>query len=138
MSKNTSRILASIDANPGASDWRIAKNLGLRVDEIRAVRGTEQEPSAEKEPTTALTGGILLSHKRVLPRRPAESAAKFIRRLAKGRGFCPKALSQEWGMSEETIKRHAKELSCLKYVETSPDEWVQLIMSPETAAAYHA
>jgi hypothetical protein len=79
-----------------------------------------------------------LTNLRVLSRKPAESAAKFIKRLPKGRGFCPKDLSQEWGMSEDTIKRHAKDMNCLKFVEISEDEWKSLIMSPETAATYNA
>jgi hypothetical protein len=39
-------------------------------------------------------------------------------------------------MSEETIKKYARDMSCLKWVEVSEDEWVQMVMSPETAAQY--
>lgn len=74
--------------------------------------------------------------KRVTSHRPVETAAKFIKRLPLGRGFNPKELSSEWGMSEETIKKYARDMSCLKWVEVSEDEWVQMVMSPETAAQY--
>lgn len=39
-------------------------------------------------------------------------------------------------MSEETIRKHAREMGCLKYVEVSEDEWIALIMNPETAEKY--
>jgi hypothetical protein len=39
-------------------------------------------------------------------------------------------------MAEETIKRHAKDLGCYKFVEVSEDEWVPMIMHPDTAAQY--
>ena len=39
-------------------------------------------------------------------------------------------------MSEDTIRRHAKDLKCLKYVEVSTDEWVPMVMSPETSKQY--
>jgi len=80
--------------------------------------------------------GLLLSKLRVLPRRPAESAAKYIKRLPLGRGFDIKKLSQDWGMGEDTIRRHAKDLCCLKYVEVEPDEWLPVVMNPETAKQY--
>lgn len=83
------------------------------------------------------THGLVLTNRNVLPRRPPESAAKFIKRLPANRGFNLKDLSRQWGMSEETIKRHSKDLGCLKYVEVADDEWVAMVMSPETAARYH-
>lgn len=133
---NRQRILDSIAKNPNAPDRQIAKNLGLCVPEVREVRlGHTPAPVAE---TTPVAGGVPLRNLRVLPRKPAENAATHIRRLPKGKGFEPKVLSHEWGMSEETIRKHAKDLRCLKYVETSPDEWVSMVMSPETAASYHA
>jgi len=92
------------------------------------------EPEASSAPSTG--SGITLRGMRVLSRRPAESAAKFIKRLPKGRGFDPKDLARDWGMSEETIRRHARDMSCLKFVEVSEDEWVPLIMNPETAQDY--
>lgn len=82
------------------------------------------------------TPGIPLKSKRVTSHRPVETAAKYIKRLPLGRGFNPKDLSAEWGMSEETIKKYARDMSCLKWVEVSEDEWVQMVMSPETAAQY--
>jgi hypothetical protein len=131
------RIAKSIAANPNHADWQIAKNVKTTSAQVAAVRakiGT-LDPS-QPEPTLAIPGGVSLSSKRVLPRKPPESAAKFIKRLPKNRGFTPAELAALWGMAEETVRRHAKDLGCFKFVEVSEDEWVPMIMHPDTAAQY--
>lgn len=127
---HTERIKNSISRNPSARDYQIAKNLNLRVDEVAKVRESMGEVASQQDQ------GLVLSKLRVLPRRPAESAAKYIKRLPLGRGFDIRKLAQEWGMGEDTIRRHAKDLSCLKYVEVEPDEWVPVVINPETAKQY--
>jgi hypothetical protein len=81
--------------------------------------------------------GVELRGLKVLPRKPADTAAGFIKRLPHGRGFEPRVLAAEWGMSEDTIRRHAKEMKCLKFVEVG-DNWVPMVMHPDTAAKYHS
>jgi hypothetical protein len=126
----TERIKNSISRNPSAPNHQIAKNLNLRVEEVAKVRESMGEVASQQDQ------GLVLSKLRVLPRRPAESAAKYIKRLPLGRGFDICKLAQEWGMGEDTIRRHAKDLGCLKYVEVEPDEWVPVVMNPETAKQY--
>lgn len=129
------RILASIKRNPDFVNSRIAKNLGncCTSADVQKIRdGLTENPLASK----AEPKGIPLQSKRVISHRPVETASKFIKRLAKGRGFIPKDLAVEWGMSEETIKKHAREMGCMKYVEVEEDEWQPMIMHPETAANY--
>ena len=129
--ENTRRIENSIMNNPYAPDHQIAKNLKIRSSEVAKVRaGLTTQPSPD------VSGGIVLSHLRVLPRKPADSASKFIKRLPTGRGFEIKNLVSEWGIGEDTIRRHAKDMGCLKYVEVSDDEWLAVIMNPETAQSY--
>lgn len=128
---NTDRIKASIAKNPTAPDYRIAKNLNVRVGEVAAVRAT-----TTPEEFSGVSTGVNLKGLKVLPRKPAESASKFIRRLAMGRGFDIRELSKEWGIGEDTIRRHAKDMGCLKYVEIETDEWIPVVMNPETAKQY--
>jgi hypothetical protein len=127
------RIEAALRRHPEYPNSRITKNMNsvCSAAEVQKVR-----ERLNPETPAAVTGGIALKSLRVLSRRPAESAAKHIKRLPKGRGFDPKTLSSEWGMSEETIKAHARNLGCLKYVEIAEDEWTQLVMNPETASQY--
>ena len=139
------KVEAALRRNPEYADRRIAKNVRgsntAMVNEARARLGLAAGPpeGAAPEPTEIRThshGVVLHSSTRVLSRRPAESAAKYIKRLPKGRGYDPKELSHDWGMSEETIRRHARDLNCLKFVEVSEDEWKPLVMNPETASKY--
>lgn len=133
---HTERIQKSITRNPSAPNYKIANNLSVLACEVARVRA-EMGTALQPEPVSIKQDqGLVLNKLRVLPRRPAESAAKYIKRLALGRGFDIRKLSQEWGMGEETIRRHAKDLGCLKYVEIEPDEWIPVVMNPETAKQY--
>ena len=141
---NRQRILDSITKNPDAPDYRIAKNLNLRVSEVRSVRlsagvvDTSRVPAAAQRPDAPVAGGIVLGDLRVTAQRPAETAALRIKRLPHGQGFEPRVLAADWGCSEENVRKHAKDLKCLKYAELKPGEWVQLVVNPETAARYHS
>jgi len=146
------KMAKAIKANPGFSDQRIAKNCRTKTPVVAMFRkkmgfhptantnkASESPESAKTtEPSPPAGGGIALGRCRVLSRKPSESAGKFIKRLPTGRGFDLKSLAKEWGMSEDTIKRHAKDLGCFKFVEVSEDEWVPLVMNPETANKYNS
>lgn len=137
MSNNTERIRRSLENNPDAPDWRIAKNLNLRVGDVRKVRESlPHEAASAPPPPKGFAEGINLRNKRVLTRKPAETASKFIKRLPKQKGFSPLELSQEWGIGEDTIRRHARDLGCLRFVEVEEDEWQQLVLHPETAKQF--
>ena len=139
------RIRAAITRNPSYPNSRITKNLNnccsaADVQKVRLFMNmplpvVNGAPSPEANPAVA-TKGIPLQSKRVISHRPVETAAKHIKRLPKGRGFNPKDLAIEWGMSEETIKKYARDMKCIKFVEISEDEWVPMVMNPETAAQY--
>ena len=45
------RILASLNRNPGSTPKRIAKNLGLRVDEVRDFIATLGDQKPDEKPT---------------------------------------------------------------------------------------
>jgi hypothetical protein len=123
------RIRASIRKNPDAPDSRIAKNLGTTVAEVRRVRNSSGPPPSDP---TATDEGVDLRGLKVMQRRPAESAATHIKKLALGRGFELPALASKWGIAEETIRRHAKDLKCLKFVEVD-NEWIPMVLNPITA-----
>ena len=128
---NTQRIKNSILKNPDAPDHRIAKNLKLRVSEVVSVRET-----MNGTPASGDLSGLDLRGLKVLPRKPAESASTFIRKLPLGKGYPVKQLTSEWGIGEDTIRRHAKDMGCLKYVEVETDEWIPVVMNPITAKQY--
>jgi len=139
------KVLKCIAAHPDYTDYQIARNTRTNKLQVAHIRSKASTPHASPSPPTPitsdealLTGGIVLGRCRVLSRKPSDSASKFIKRLPTGRGFDVRTLSKEWGMSEDTIKRHAKDLGCFKFVEVSDDEWIPMVMNPETANKYNA
>lgn len=130
----TDKVKAALLRHPEWTDTRIAKNHNTTIAVVRSLRGGTEPPVSEAPAVNV--AGVRLANLRVLPRRPTDSAAKYIKRLPPGRGFTIKELAREWGRSEESIRRHAQDLGCIRYVEVSEDEWVQLVMSPETATKY--
>ena len=135
------RVAASIRRNPAHTNWEIARNFkGIRSADVQAVReaiGGIESPKPVDDAAPFKVAGISLVNRSVLSRRPAESAAKYIRKLPNGKAFAPSDLAKAWGMSEETIRKHARDLGCLKFVEVEPDEWKAMIMNPDTAKNYH-
>jgi hypothetical protein len=131
MTERQERIRAAIIKRPDARNCDIGKNFSQRASsaEIEIVRALMRG----EDPIDA---GVKLTGKRVLSRRPTETAAKFIKRLEANKGFDPAQLSIEWGIGEETIRRYAREMGCLKFVEVEEDEWKQLVLSPETAKQF--
>lgn len=133
------RISECIKRYPDRPNHRIAKSFkAVSSATVEYLRGQIGDiPKAESaESEHVAVSGISLTNKRVLSRKPAESAAKFIKKLTRGKAFYPRDLASGWGMSEETIRRHARELGCMKCVEVAEDEWEWMIMHPETAANY--
>lgn len=77
--------------------------------------------------------GIALAGMRVSVRKPADSVRGLIYGLKRGYGYPLAALSQQWNISEDTIRSHAKRLECFKYVEQSPGQWTPCVTHPDTA-----
>ena len=138
MTTKQQKIAEALQLHPEKSNWAISRNMHrVNSSDVQVVRDALATGEAPKQVVAQPTSGAYnLRGKRVVSRRPAESAAKYIKRLPTGQGFDPQKLSQEWGMGEETIRKHARDMGCLKYVEISEDEWVALVMNPETAKQY--
>lgn len=134
------RILAAIAKRPNSANYDISKNLSAvtsaEVAEVRASI-TGQGPKESQEETQNELEAIPLNQKRVMPQKPQGSDCR--RRLHEiKRGVCYRVadFAQHIGVSEDTIRRHAKSLHCLKWVEMSPDNFEEAVMNPETAKAY--
>jgi predicted transcriptional regulator len=131
------RILAAIAKRPSAANYDISKNLSAvtsaEVAEVRASMTGEvmRWPQDDKESELE---AIPLNQKRVMPQKPQGSDCR--RRLHEiKRGVCYRVadFAQHLGVSEDTIRRHAKALHCIKWVEMAPDNFEECVMSPETA-----
>lgn len=94
----------------------------------------EPETSA---PAPSVTGGITLSATtRFSDKKPPASVRAKFYTLPKGKAFTIADLSKDWHFSQETIRRHAKDEGCWAYIDTTGhDDWVEVVMHPETAKA---
>jgi predicted DNA-binding transcriptional regulator YafY len=69
---------------------------------------------------------------RVAAIKPKEGLKPKLFRLKKNTGYPVEELADEWGVSADTLRRDAKRLDALLFVETSPGEWVQCVVHPDT------
>jgi hypothetical protein len=106
---------------------------------IRAVLEGTALPSENPTDTPAplpsgSTKTYSLSSVRVATVRPREGLKPKLFRLKRNTGYPLEELAEEWGVSAETLRRDAKRLDAILYVETSPGEWQQCVVHPDTSA----
>lgn len=78
--------------------------------------------------------GIPLRNVRVAEKRPSDSGMRRqLFSLRKSMGYPIDELAGKWGVSEETLRKHAKRLDCLMFVETAPGDWKHCVLHPDTA-----
>ena len=131
-------------ANPGIGRRKLMELTGLTgyacARFLKGVPGKPRtggpaKPQGPENP--AGVTAIALHNTRVLDSKPAsDNVKKQLYGLRKGMGYPVAALADQWGISEETLRRHAKKLGCLKYVETGPGDWTHCILHPDTAEDY--
>ena len=134
------RILAGILKRPNAANYDISKNLSAVTSaEVAQVRAsmTGQRPKETQEDTQSELEAIPLNQKRVMPQKPQGSDCR--RRIHEiKRGVCHRVaeFAMHLGISEDTLRKHARSMNCLKWVEMSPDNFEEAVMNPETAKSY--
>jgi hypothetical protein len=92
-------------------------------------------PVAKPKPqpiSTGLTKTFSLSSMRVATVRPKEGLKPKLFRLKKNTGYPLEELAEEWGVSVDTLRRDAKRLDAVLFVETAPGEWQQCVVHPDT------
>ena len=138
------RIKACVDRHPEWDDTRVAKSAGARRDDVAAVRRGEglpprhESPFAPLPPAAALSvhppkvKAIPLAGVHLLSKKPVDLMKGRLYGLERGMGYPVPDLARAWGVSEETLKTHAKNHRALAYVEATPGEYVPVIVHPET------
>jgi hypothetical protein len=83
---------------------------------------------------SSVRGISLVGDVRVSDHKPNDSIKRMLYGLKRGMAFPVEQMAAQWGVSSENIRKKARELECLKYVEVSPaDGWVHCVMHPDTA-----
>lgn len=141
---NEDRVKNCLDRHPDWTNSRVSNALKVPVGEVEAVRrlyhvnpGETVYPGHPKaEPPTAApappSGGFSLRGIRLLSKKPADCMKARLYALRRGMGYKVESLSKEWGVSTDTIRKHAKDHNALVYVEATPGEFVACVVHPET------
>lgn len=82
--------------------------------------------------TSDVTGGITINGVRMSSYKPAETIRRRFFSLRRNMAYPISELSKQWIASVETLRKHAKQAKCLRYVEIN-HEWVPCILHPDTA-----
>jgi len=141
----TARIKKCLQRHPEWENRRVAKSTGATFGEIEAVRrGTSPAPPraepafAPPPPAASLSihppkvKAIPLSCVHLLSKKPVDLMKGRLYGLERGMGYPAADLARAWGVSEETLKYHAKNHKALAYVEATPGEYVPIVVHPET------
>lgn len=102
----------------------------------RALCQPDSAPEAFAQDTSNGAPGIQLRNARISSTRPSDSPKRLFYGLSKGKGYPLPALMEAWNLSDDTIRKHAKRLDCLRWVETAPGEWTPCVLHPDTAVEY--
>jgi hypothetical protein len=136
------RIVGALMRNPDAPSYTISKNLGRGFSsrDVQVVRATLSDEERQPAPLPDSPGeleSIPLNQKRVMPQKPQGSDCRRRLREIK-RGVCHRVadFAHHLGISEETLRKHARSMQCIKWVEMTPDHFEEAVMSPDTAKQY--
>lgn len=109
-----------------------------------AVTGSTNKPIAtvhapivgtQSTPSQTIAGGFILRNTRLFSRKPADSLRSRFYKLRRDMGYPVETLAKQWGVSEETLRKHARDVDCLKFTETNPGEFIAIVVHPETGKA---
>jgi hypothetical protein len=108
-----------------AAEFKVGEGALRRAYKREGITPSVATPSAGLDLSTCRT--------RVDRPSPSEEVRKRIFNLPKGRGFAVERLVDDWGVSEDTICKHARRVNAIRYVEKAPGDWVKCLVHPDTA-----
>jgi hypothetical protein len=142
--EDIAKLTAAKKANPSAGRRVLMKLTGISEGCVKAwLKGGAKVTTSERMPSDATAEtksatAISLKDVRVSDNRPQQDQVKRrIYGLKRGAAFPVDALAEEWGVSDDSLRKNARKLECLKYVEVKPFDWVLCVMNPETAEQYN-
>lgn len=141
------KIEALLKKDPKLGRRRLSAMTGVSVNRMQAYLCNRKSGTVKPAVSARIAGvteteprarAISLADIRVSDVRPQQDQIK--RRLCglkRGVAFPVEALAEEWGVSEENLRKNARKMECLKYVEVRPFDWVHCVMNPDTAEQYN-
>lgn len=131
----------------GKSHRQIAEALGCAKSTVQKhlAKGNATAPKpqakvvAEKAATpSGLRGFAMSPASRVALRRPAASIRSRFFELKRGMAYPLADVAKEWGVSADTLRTHARDVECFRYVDMGHDQWTPCVLHPDTAKQHEA
>jgi len=77
-----------------------------------------------------LKGGIDLTNRNTANKKPQDSVKSKFYTLAKGKAYPIENAERAWQVTRNTLRRHARELNALLFVEVAPEDWKECVIYP--------
>jgi hypothetical protein len=129
------KIKRCLERHPEWTTKRIANSSGTIQAAVESIRGggpIGADPASASATPLPPSGGFSLRGVRLLSKKPADCMKARLYGLHRGMGYRIADLSSKWGISEDTIRTHAKRFGSLVFVEATPGEYVACVVHPET------
>jgi hypothetical protein len=122
------------------SERKAAAALGITRHAMRRVLSSDGNAQVKQpqEPVKAATlrGFTVGTSTRVSSKRPASTIRGRLYDLKRGMAFLEVDVAREWVISAGTLRKHAQDADCFRYVEVASEKWEPCVMHPDTAKLY--
>lgn len=132
MHKHSKTVMIAFGATADRHGKRVLHLPG--GNEVETTPPDNQAPTASPDPN--LRGFTVDAKTRVAARRPAVTIRARLYTLRRGQAFRELDLAKAWGVSTDTVRKHAQDADCFRYVDLGNESWEPCIMHPDTAKAY--
>jgi len=123
----------------GGNKTRVAGELGIQRATLRNIlngagnagvmSGVPVSVTPDKAHVTSLKG-LEIGGLRMARKKPADSIKSRLYTLEQGKGYPIDEAAREWGVGVETLRKHAREVDAVMYVELTPENWIQMLVYP--------
>jgi len=127
-------LMVKFEGNKSA----VARHLGIQRATLRGILDgdpkagvlvTRREDQVAAHKVTGLKG-LEIGGLRMARKKPADSIKSRLYTLEQGKGYPIDEAAREWGVSVETLRKHAKEVDAVMFVELTPENWIQMLIYP--------
>jgi hypothetical protein len=110
----------------------ITAPTGLTPSQAGLSKALHEQFGSAATPAAASPGkAVDLTKVRTASKKPLESVKSKLYQLPRGKGFPLADAAREWGVSAETLRRHAKDVGAFVYAEVAPEQWVEVVKHPD-------
>ncbi len=118
-----------------ASRYLQAKHAGHPVGTTKDASG-DALAGARRDDAAPLRGFAVGVATRMTAKKPVVTLRARFFQLKRGMAYRIEDVARDWVVSAETLRRHALDADCFRYIETGNETWEPCVMHPDTAKQY--